>query len=58
MADSSSSEVEVGPYEEIVGPNLNTNGQSSLESSSPRQKWIRYDTLQRTHSKMQWKWSS
>ena len=58
MSENRESEVEVDPYEEIVGPNLHTNGQSSLESSFPWQKWIKNDSLQRTRSKMQWKWSS
>ena len=35
MADSSSSEVEVDPYEEIVGPNLNYSTPVASRASSP-----------------------
>jgi len=35
MADSSSSEVEVDPYEDIVGPNLNYSTPMASRASSP-----------------------
>jgi len=35
MADSSSSEVKVDPYEEIVGPNLNYSTPMASRASSP-----------------------
>ena len=35
MTDSSSSEVEVDPYEEIVGPNLNYSTPMASRASSP-----------------------